>query len=73
MEMEIMTAAVRMTNSDFIACQRVFARAVEVVRVWTARSTARRDLAELDARDILDVGLDPAEVAREIAKPFWVA
>lgn len=42
-------------------------------KVWDERVQARRELAELTFRDIQDIGLDQAEVDREIAKPFWVA
>lgn len=42
-------------------------------KVWDERVQARRELAELTFRDIQDIGLDQAEVDREIAKPFWIA
>jgi uncharacterized protein YjiS (DUF1127 family) len=36
-----------------------------------ARHEQRRDLAELDARMLKDVGIAPADAAEEIRKPFW--
>lgn len=40
---------------------------------WAARAGQRRDLAELDARLLKDIGVTPGEAAREAAKPFWIA
>jgi uncharacterized protein YjiS (DUF1127 family) len=42
-------------------------------RTWLKRSSYRRDLAELDARQMRDAGLDPDLVRREAGKPFWRA
>ncbi len=36
-----------------------------------ARAEQRRHLAELDERMLKDVGITPAEAARESAKPWW--
>lgn len=44
---------------------------VDTVVLWNKRVEARRELAELSFRDIQDIGLDQAEIDREIAKPFW--
>jgi hypothetical protein len=33
----------------------------------------RRQLAQLDDRLLRDIGLDPLETRREVAKPFWLA
>ena len=40
---------------------------------WAARAGQRHDLAALDAHLLKDIGVTPAEAAREAAKPFWVA
>jgi uncharacterized protein YjiS (DUF1127 family) len=57
--------------------QNVFAVAAEKVvgtlSVWQKRIDARNELAELTLREIQDIGLDQAEIEREIAKPFWRA
>lgn len=42
------------------------------VALWRERIAQRRELAELSFRDIQEIGLDQAEVDREISKPFWV-
>lgn len=39
---------------------------------WAARARQRRDLAELDAHLLKDIGLTSGEAAREAAKPFWL-
>ncbi len=31
----------------------------------------RRALAQLDRMTLIDIGLDPDQVARETARPFW--
>jgi uncharacterized protein YjiS (DUF1127 family) len=38
---------------------------------WDARFRARRALASLGAERRADLGLDPADIAAETAKPFW--
>jgi uncharacterized protein YjiS (DUF1127 family) len=36
-----------------------------------ARTQMRRQLAQLDERQLRDIGVSPIEVRREIIKPFW--
>ena len=40
---------------------------------WVERRGQRLTLAELTEAQLKDVGLSPADVAREAAKPFWQA
>jgi uncharacterized protein YjiS (DUF1127 family) len=40
---------------------------------WTSRIRQRRALAELDGALRRDVGLTPAQIDAETAKPFWRA
>ena len=40
---------------------------------WQERAGQRHALAELDDRMLKDIGLNRAEVAHEIDKPFWRA
>lgn len=63
-----------------LASGRAAAPAVAIVtavlhwpRTWLHRISYRRDLAELDARQMRDAGLDADLVRREAAKPFWRA
>ncbi len=42
--------------------------------LWRSRNRLRADLAQLlqtDPRLIEDIGLEPNQVRREVAKPFW--
>lgn len=38
---------------------------------WLIRARTRRRLAELEARELADIGLSEAERRRECRKPFW--
>ena len=51
----------------------VFARALETLHTWRKRQQDRRQLAELSARDLHDVGLSWGDIAHEAEKPFWRA
>jgi uncharacterized protein YjiS (DUF1127 family) len=42
-----------------------------IVMDWDARFRARRALAVLPPERRADLGLTPAEIAAEAAKPFW--
>ena len=49
------------------------ARLAMMLKVWRARSTARRVLAMMDARSLRDAGISPAAAAYESGKVFWQA
>lgn len=38
---------------------------------WVRVARERRQLAQMDERRLRDLGIDPAEAAREAARPFW--
>ncbi|HEY6336208.1 MAG TPA: DUF1127 domain-containing protein [Alphaproteobacteria bacterium] len=38
---------------------------------WRCRSRGRRDLAEMDAATLQDLGIAPADAWREASKGFW--
>ena len=48
-----------------------FRALLRLLRLWIVRAGWRRDLADLDAMQMRDCGLDPVEVRCEAAKPFW--
>ena len=50
-----------------------FAQLAETLHVWRERQRSRRQLAELSARDLHDVGLSWSDIAYEAEKPFWRA
>jgi len=41
------------------------------LREWRRRSVARRELAQLDAHMLHDIGIDPGTVNYEMQEPFW--
>ena len=53
--------------------QGLFARLSETFHIWRKRQRDRRQLAELTARDLHDVGLSWSDVVYEAEKPFWRA
>ena len=46
---------------------------VQLPLLWMRRSRYRQELATLSETQLRDVGLHPASVYRESAKPFWMA
>ena len=51
----------------------IFAQLSETFHIWRKRQRDRRQLAELTARELHDVGLSWSDVMREAEKPFWRA
>ncbi len=51
----------------------ILARTFETLRIWHQRQQSRRQLAQLSARDLHDVGLSWSDIAYEAEKPFWRA
>ena len=43
----------------------------QILATWQRRARERRELANLDARTIRDLGLSTSEVQFEASKPFW--
>lgn len=46
---------------------------VDLLVAWQERAAQRHHLASLDERGLKDVALSRADIAPEIAKPFWRA
>ena len=46
-------------------------RVSSLVAVWLARVEMRRRLAAMPERLLVDVGLERADVTREVRRPFW--
>lgn len=68
-----MAAFARALIGEQSALASIFENVKATLAVWNQRAQARRELAELTFREIQDIGLDQAEIEREIAKPFWRA
>jgi len=41
------------------------------VATWQDRARGRNHLAGLESHMLKDIGIDAADVRREVAKPFW--
>jgi uncharacterized protein YjiS (DUF1127 family) len=48
-----------------------FTAFANVIGTWRNRARERRELAQLDARSLRDLGLNPGNIQFEANKPFW--
>lgn len=48
-----------------------YAAFTHVIGTWRRRNRERRELAQLDARSLHDLGLSASTVQFELNKPFW--
>jgi uncharacterized protein YjiS (DUF1127 family) len=48
-----------------------FTAFANVIGTWRQRNRERRELSQLDARSLRDLGLNPGNVQFEANKPFW--
>jgi uncharacterized protein YjiS (DUF1127 family) len=46
-------------------------KAAALLRLWRNRLRERQELEGLDYRMQRDIGITPADIARECRKPFW--
>ena len=46
-------------------------RLLAQIYTWQRRANDRRHLNQLDDRMLVDIGLNRADIDREIGKPFW--
>ncbi len=46
-------------------------RIAMALRIWQARRRSRRELAQVDARSLRELGLSPELVEYELRRPFW--
>ena len=53
------------------ASERLAVRVARTLAAWRWRARSRTQLAHLSERELRDIGLTPADAARECAKPFW--
>ncbi len=66
-------AATASVNKSLEAVSATIQRGFETLVTWQQRATARRKLAEIEPRLMIDAGINEDVVARETAKPFWRA
>jgi uncharacterized protein YjiS (DUF1127 family) len=50
-----------------------FQRVTETLKTWHYRIVSRRELLDMDAHLLRDIGLSPFEAEAEAGKPFWRA
>lgn len=63
-----------MTRTSTVAApMRIGHRFRHTIALWRARAEERKALAEMDHRDLRDIGLSPGEAFAEAGKPFWIA
>lgn len=46
-------------------------RLLTLLGMYLHNTRTRRQLAELDSRQLADIGISPSERVGEISKPFW--
>lgn len=46
-------------------------RVIAALLLWNQRARTRRQLAQLDDRQLSDIGISTAERTEEVGKPFW--
>lgn len=66
-----MQTSYRIAELRPIAMAGLIRDALGWVRELVERARQRRQLAELDARLLKDIGLTESDVLRETAKPIW--
>jgi uncharacterized protein YjiS (DUF1127 family) len=57
--------------TDFQPAPRRLVILYSALREWRRRSRSRDLLAQLSDRELRDMGVTGADVARECGKPFW--
>jgi uncharacterized protein YjiS (DUF1127 family) len=57
---------------DAAVTETVAARVGRTLAEWRRRARSRAQLARFSPRELRDIGLTPADAARECAKPFWL-
>src|ERR1700687_4233542 len=50
---------------------KIITTLMTALTTWRRRYVTRRQLRSFDRHGLADIGLDPFERDREIAKPFW--
>ena len=53
------------------AAKALSGQILATLKEWRHRSHARIELAKLDDRMLRDIGVNRAEIWREVNKPFW--
>ncbi|TFY86206.1 DUF1127 domain-containing protein [Pseudomonas kairouanensis] len=51
--------------------RRLLSTTARTLAKWARHAHERRQLAQLDRRELSDVGISPSDRLTELAKPFW--
>ena len=66
-----MQSSIKQKANTLFSALRKFKSGLETLQLWMDRHHQRRQLAQLEMHELKDMGLDPADVYKEIHKPFW--
>ncbi|NWC75883.1 DUF1127 domain-containing protein [Pseudomonas sp. P7759] len=51
--------------------KRLLRQAPSTVAKWLRQAYERRQLSQLDSRELSDLGISPGDRMNELSKPFW--
>ena len=66
------TAILKYTQpGQSVGLGQFFKMGLDLVFLWQARASQRRQLADLSAEQLSDIGISRSAALEESAKPFW--
>ncbi|ROM45559.1 hypothetical protein BK649_27675 [Pseudomonas canadensis] len=51
--------------------KRLLSRPASILAKWLRQAYERRQLSQLDSRELSDLGISPGDRMNELSKPFW--
>ncbi|MCY1559657.1 hypothetical protein D9M68_967140 [compost metagenome] len=69
--MELKLVATYPAATPLTAPRRLASKLFRLLHQWRQNARTRRQLAELDARQLSDIGISHSDRQEEISKPFW--
>lgn len=51
--------------------RQLLSKSASTLAKWARQTHERRQLAQLDYRELSDMGISPSDRLTELAKPFW--
>ena len=58
-------------NKPTHSYKRLLSRAASILAKWLRQAYERRQLSQLDSRELADLGISPGDRMNELSKPFW--
>jgi uncharacterized protein YjiS (DUF1127 family) len=71
MPRSVVTETIQTEQSQVTSRTALAVRLLARVQLWLHNSRTRRQLAQLDGRQLADAGITQAERDSELDKPFW--